>query len=244
VSPLLATLRLDVALQARSRLYVIGLGVAVVMGAMVRYLIPEAHVGRGLAAFYVLGVGGPTFMFGASTLLRAKEEGTLAALRVSGLSTRDYVASKALTLTAFALVESAVVYAIAARGVETRYVALVLGAAVLGLFYTLLGLGLASGYRAITTFLLPTGTVASVLLQLPFLSLVGIGPAWVYYLIPTQAPLLIIQGAFEPLAAWQWAYAAAMSAAMLLGAALFCRARFHRHVRLADARRVHARRLA
>lgn len=236
MSALAQTLRLNVQLQARSRLYAIGVGVAVLMGVMLRYLIPPEYVGRGLAAFYVLGVGGTTFMFGASMLLLEKAEGTLAALRTSRLTTRDYVLAKALTLTGFSLVESAIVYAIAAIGVPTHFGWLVLGATVLGLFYTLVGLALAAGYRAVTTFLLPTGAIVASVLQLPFLSLVSIGPDWLWYLIPTRAPLLLIQGAFEPLETGQWAYALGMSAVMLAGAAYYCRSRFHRHIRLADAR--------
>jgi fluoroquinolone transport system permease protein len=127
-----ATLRLDVRLQARSRLYVIGLFVAVLLGLALRALVPPEHVGRGLAAFYVLGLGGTTFMFGASMLLLERGEGTLAALRTTPLTPRDYVASKVLTLTGFALVESAVVFGLAARDLPPRPGLLVLGALVLG----------------------------------------------------------------------------------------------------------------
>ena len=81
------------------------------------------------------------------------------------------------------------------------------------------------------------GAIVASVLQLPFLSLVSIGPDWLWYLIPTRAPLLLIQGAFEPLETGQWAYALGMSVVMLAGAAFYCRRRFDRHVRLADARR-------
>lgn len=234
MSALRATVRLDIRLQARNQLYTIGVAVAVLMGLMVRFLVPVEHIGRGLAAFYVLGLGGTTFMFGASMLLLERGERTLSALQVTMLSTRDYVLSKALTLTAFAMVESAIVYAISARGVPTSFGLLTLGAAVLGGFYTFLGLGLAAPFKAVTRFLLPTGTLVAMVLQLPFLSLLGVGPAWLWYLIPTQAPLLLLQGAFEPLAPWQWAYALATSAAMLAGSWAYCMHRFRRHVRLPE----------
>ena len=232
---LAATMQLDVKLQARNQLYVIGVFVAVALGLMLRFLIPVEYVGRGLAAFYVMGLGGTTFMFGASMVLLEKGERTLEALRVSMVTTTDYVASKAVTLTGFALVESAIVYAIAARGVETNFGWLLLGALVLGVFYTLLGLGLAAAYDAVTQFLLPTGALVGMILQLSFLSLVGVGPWWLWYLIPTQAPLLLLQAAFEPLEAWQWAYAAGMSTAMLLAAWFFCHRRFRTWIRLPEA---------
>lgn len=230
-----ATVKLDVVLQARSQLYALGLFSAVLLGLMVRFLVPEAHVGRGLAAFYVLGIGGTTFMFGASMLLLECGQRTLEALRTSMITTRDYVSSKVLTLTTFALVESAVVYAIAARGVPTHFGWLLLGLWVLAAFYTLVGVGLASAYDAITAFLLPVGAAVAMVLQLPFLSLLAVGPWWLWYLIPTQAPLLLIQAAFEPLATWQWAYAAGVSVGMLVAAWMWCGARFRVHVRLPEA---------
>jgi fluoroquinolone transport system permease protein len=231
---LLATLRLDVVLQARSQLYGLGVFAAVVFGVLVRFLVPEGHVGRGLAAFYVLGVGGTTFMFGASMLLLERGQRTLEALRTSMVTTRAYVSSKVITLTVFAVVESAVVYAIASRGVATNFGWLLLGALVLGAFYTLVGLGLASAYDTVTSFLLPAGAAVAMVLQLPFLSLLGVDPWWVWYLVPTQAPLLLIQAAFEPIAAWQWAYAMSMSLAMLIVGWAWCRARFRVHVKLPE----------
>lgn len=234
MSRLKATVQLDIKLQARNRLYAIGVFMAAVMGLMVRFLVPEAYVGSGLVAFYVLGLGGTTFMFGASMLLLEKDERTLSALRTSMITTQDYVASKAITLTGFALIESAIVYGIAARGVPTDFGWLLLGAVVLGVFYTLVGLGLASSHTAVTSFLLPSGAFVAMVLQLPFLSLFGLEPWWLWYLIPTQAPLLLLLAAFEPLEAWQWAYAALVSPGMLLGAWWYCRARFRRHIQFPE----------
>lgn len=236
MSRLAATLRLDVRLQARSHLYTIGLFVAVALGLLVRFLIPAEHIGRGLAAFYLLGLGGTTFMYGASMLLLEKGEHTLEALRTSMITTFDYVASKALTLTAFAAIESAIVYAIAARGAETQFLWLFLGMVVLGGFYTLVGLAIAAAYDAVTTFLLPTGAFVAMVLQFPFLSLLNIGPDWLWYAIPTQAPLLLFVAAFEPLAPWQWAYVAGMSIVMLAGAWGFCAHRFRTWIRLPEVR--------
>ena len=40
------------------------------------------------------------------------------------------------------------------------------------------GVGLAAAYDSVTRMLLPTGTLIGMLLQLPFLTLVGVGPEW------------------------------------------------------------------
>ncbi|MCB9745351.1 MAG: hypothetical protein H6740_22425 [Alphaproteobacteria bacterium] len=234
MSALVATMRLDAQLQARNSLYAIGLGVAVLVGLAVRFLVPAEHIGRGLTAFYILALGGTTFMFGASMILLERGERTLEALRVSMITTQDYVLSKVITLTAFSLVESAIVYAISARGVPTSYGLLLLGTLTLGVFYTLFGVGLAAAYDSVTRMLLPTGTLIGMLLQLPFLTLVGVGPEWLWCLIPSQGPLLLILSAFEPLEAWQWAYVAVVNPLILLAAWVFCRRRFTRYVGLPE----------
>lgn len=230
-----ATLLLDTKVQAKSQLYTIGIGVAVLMGLMVRFLVPVEHVGRGFAAFILLGIGGTTYTFGASMLLLEREAGVLSALRVTPLTTRDYLLSKSFTLTTFALVETAIVYGISARGVATWFPALLLGGAVLGVFYSLVGLGLAAGYDVITRFLLPMGATVAMVLQFPFLQLIGIGDWWMWAVVPSTAPLLLIQAAFEPLTTIQWVYALSMSVVMLVGAWAYCTYRFRVHVGLGDA---------
>ncbi|WP_428267876.1 hypothetical protein [Haliangium sp.] len=232
---LVATLRLDVRLQARSKLYGIGVFVAVALGLMARFLVPAEHIGRGLAGFYILGIGSTTYMFGAAMLLLEKSERTLEALRVSMITSRDYVLSKTITLTGFALVESAIVFAISGRGVSASYLLLLAGVAVLGALSTLVGLGLASSYDAVTRFLLPTGAFVASLMQLPVLALIGVGPDWLWHLLPTCGPMLLMVAAFEPIEPWQWAYAASTSVAALLLAWLFCRARFRTFIRFPEA---------
>lgn len=230
-----AAIRLDVRLQARSKLYAIGVGAAVALGLLVRALIPPEHMGRGLAGFYLLAMGGTTFMFGASMVLLERSERTLEALRVTPLRPQTYLLAKAITLTAFALVEGAIVFAIAVQGAPFHPGWLLLGALVLGVLYTLVGLGLVAAYDAVTTFLLPAGVAASIALQLPALSLIGLGPDWLYCPIPSYAPLLLLRGAFEPLPTWQWVYALATSALCLPAAAWWCRRRFAVHLGLGEA---------
>lgn len=227
------TLRLDVKLQARNKLYAIGIFVALLLGITLRELTSLQNVGQGLVAFYVLGLGGTTFMFAASMMLVEKSQHTLQALRVSMLRTETYVASKVVSLSLFAAVESAIVYAIAARGVHTQYLWLLVGFFVLGAFYTLVGLALVAPYRSVTKFLLPSGSFVAMILQLPVLSLVGIGPRWLWWLIPTQAPALLMQAAFEPLETSEWIYATTMSGCMLIAAWYFCIARCSQYTGLA-----------
>ena len=103
MSSLAAALTLDLRLQARSRLYQVGVVVALLMGVAARYFFPAEVVGRLLPALYLLALGGTTYMVGASLVLMERSEGTLRALRASPLTASEYIAAKVLTLTAFAL---------------------------------------------------------------------------------------------------------------------------------------------
>jgi hypothetical protein len=228
-----AALGLDLRLQARSRLYHIGIFVAVVMGLAVRFYVPRPALGRALAVFYLAGIGGTTYMFGAGMVLLEKSERTLAALRVTSLVAPTYLASKVLTLAGFATVEGVIVLVVGAGGPPLSPVPLLAGIAVLGVLYTLIGVGQVASYDSVTSFIFPGVLIVSLVLELPFLYVLGVQPSLPFYLVPTQAPVLLMLGAFEPLRAWQWAYAVGVSVVGIGAAYAFALARFGSHIRLA-----------
>lgn len=219
---LLATLRLDVKLQHKNKLYAIGLGVALLLGLALRFLIPQEWLGRALPAFFQMGLGATTFMFAASMVLLERSERTLQALRVSPLTSALYVHSKLLTLVAFAILESLLIFAFASQGVVINMFYLLLGMAVLGGFYVYLGLILVAPFSSVTKFLLPTGTVAALITQLPALSVLEVGSKYLWWCIPTQAPLLLMRAAFEPISTQEWAYALGVSIVGLIVLGLVC----------------------
>ncbi|MGD8362229.1 MAG: hypothetical protein PVJ04_12455 [Gemmatimonadota bacterium] len=229
-----ATLRLDVRIQARSRLYAIGIAVALVLGLVARYFFDDDHAGRVLASLYLLGVGGTTYIFGASLLLLEKSQGTLQALRATPLTSNAYLGSKAVTLTMFALVESVIIYVIGFPGADVSFWTLVLGVGSLGVAYTLVGMGQVAAHDSVTSFLMPGALIVGGILQLPFLYVLGVGPDGLWYAIPTQGPLLVMLGAFEPMEPWKWMYALGMSAAFVGVSAWWARHRLSRFVGLQD----------
>ena len=82
----------------------------------------------------------------------------------SPLAAREYIVSKALTLSAFALVEAAIVVLVAGRAELESPILLVLGVLVLGACYTLVGVGQVAPYRSVTSFLFPGAVVVSLVL--------------------------------------------------------------------------------
>ncbi len=232
---LAATLRLDVLLQSRSKLYGIGIGVALTLGLVGRFFFADEQAGRVLAAFYLLGVGSTTYVFGASLVLLERTQGTLHALRATPLTSSAYLSSKVITLTGFALVESAIVYAVAFWGVPLNPWPLVFGVASLGVVYTLVGMGQVAAHDSVTSFLMPGALIVGSLLQLPFMYVLGVGPPGLWYAVPTQGPLLLMLGGFEPLGFGQWAYAVGMSGVAIVAATWWARRRFSRYVALQEA---------
>lgn len=227
-----ATLRLDILLQSRNRLYPIGIGVAVLLGALLRALVPPQHLDQGVVLCFALGIGGTTFMFGASMVLLEKTEQTLDVLRTTPLSSDTYLASKTLTLTGFALVESAVIFFVSGAPVPEAPLLLILGVVALGAMSTALGVGLASGHEAITRFLLPDGALVAMLLQLPVLGLLGVGPTWLWWLAPSQPALLWMQDSYRSNALGSILLVSLAALGMVLLCGFFARARLRRHLRL------------
>ena len=229
-----AALLLDVRLQGRHRLYHIGIAMALLVGIASKLAFPPEYLGRLISAFYLVALGGTTYMFGASMVLLEKTERTVDALRTSPLTSREYILSKAITLSSFAAVEALIVLAIAGRNLPVSILPLVSGILVLGLAYTFIGMGQVASLDSVTRFLFPGALLVSLVLQLPFLHILEIEPGFLWYLVPTQAPLLLILGAFEDLARWQWTYAITVSVILLVLSYAYARARFRRHIHLPE----------
>jgi fluoroquinolone transport system permease protein len=157
-----------------------------------------------------------TFYFMGGLLLLEKGEGTLAAQVVTPLRSWEYLASKILTLGLLAVFENLLLTVfIFGTGFKALY--LVLGLALAGVMYTLLGFLVVARYDSINEYLLPS-MLYIMLLSLPVAPYFGLKLPWLVgllYLHPLQAPLVLIQAAFQPLQTWQILYAFIYSALML-----------------------------
>jgi len=234
MSTLFATLKLDVRLQTRSKLYAIGIFVALLMGLAGRYIVHPDYAGRVLAVFYLVGIGSTTYFFAAALVLLEKSEGTLQALRTTPLTSTAYILSKVITLTSFALLESAIVYAVAFVGVPFNPTPMIFGVVFLGVIYTLVGLGQVASHDSVTGFLFPNAVVVTLIMELPMFYVIS-GPDPIWYLIPTHGSLLLMLGATESLALWQWTYAVAVSLVSIVVAFWWAKRRFTRSIGLQES---------
>lgn len=147
------------------------------------------------------------FFFVVGLLYLEKGEGTLSALVVSPMHTREYLLARILTMQLMSLVASAAV-AIFALGMTFNW--LLVGAAVtlFSALFTLLATMIGTRYDNISAFLIPSILITAVL-QVPLLDYFNILPHWLHYLFPTQPFLLLMAWAvgLRELATWEVFYA-------------------------------------
>jgi fluoroquinolone transport system permease protein len=211
-------------------LYHIGIGVALVPGLGARQFLDREVIGFLLPVFFLGALGGTTFMFVAGMVLFEKCERTLDALTVTPLKTRDYLLSKLATLTAFGAVESLIVLLLAYGPADFNAAALLAGILIMGALYTLIGIAQVVRYDSVTEFLMPGAILVSAVLQLPFLHALDIWPSPIWYVVPTQAPLLLMKGAFRPIATWEWFYAIGYSVVGLAASYRLAEGQFTKYI--------------
>lgn len=209
---LLAAMKLDVRVQVRNKLYTIGIVVGVLVAVALSLLAEPQHLRIVLPTLILLVIGGSTLFYVAGLIIFEKDEGTLHAVVVSPLRTSEYLWSKILTLTALATLEALVmiggaliVWQFTAVILWPNLLLLITGIVALGIISTLVGLVGVVRYDKVTDFLLPMAVVA-IVLQLPAFYFFGVIEHPAFLTIPSSAPAMLIQGAYGPLAAWQWAY--------------------------------------
>ncbi len=154
MSRLSATLRLDAQLQARNKVYLIiavaALGLAFALRAL--FTPEQLHFFMPLVA--LSGVSLTTFFLIGVLLLLERGEGTLDVVLVSPLRPAEYLASKLLTVTALAVVESVLITGIA-YGLGFSAPWLVLAVLLRAGLVAGVGVAVVVRYRSITQFLLP-----------------------------------------------------------------------------------------
>ena len=87
---------------------------------------------------------------------------------------------------------------------------------ILNLIYTFLGIGLTVRYKKITDYMIPV-VMIMIILQLPIIYYSKILQSPIFLVIPSGAPVMIIQGAFEELESWEWIYAIGYNIIILAG---------------------------
>lgn len=237
MSRVLNTMKLDATVQIRNNLYAIGIGVGLLVAVIISQLIGAEQLPRAVPVLMLLIVGGTTLLYIAGMIIFEKDEGTINAVIVSPLKTSEYLWSKIITLTALATLESVIMiggaFAISFLFGNTLTLPniplLLLGIIALAVIYTLFGIVMIVRYNKITDFLVPVVVFAAVA-QLPFLHFMGMIEHPLFLVIPTSAPTMLMQGAFQSLTSLEWAYAFGYTAVTVIVLSVWAYRAFHSHI--------------
>jgi fluoroquinolone transport system permease protein len=223
----LSTLLWDIRLQYRNGFYFVSAFVAAVFIVLLRRLtgVDWAQL---WPVILLENLVVNSFYFMAGLVLLENEEGTIEAQVVTPLRQGEYLASKVLSLTILSVFES-LVSVVAVTGPRFNWLLLAGGILVLIAFYGLYGFLVVSRYDSITDFLLPSA-VWVMWFSLPLLYFFDIWRSWVMFLHPLQAPLVLLQAAFEPVPAWQVLYGFGYGLAWVVLTGYLARRAFHRFV--------------
>lgn len=236
MSRLTATTRLDMGVQTRAKLYHVSIGIAVIVGLAIRFLLPEQYIAALMPAFYLATVGGTTYMFVAGMLMFEKSERTLAAQIVSPLTIDEYLLAKTASLLLVVLIEGTIVLLLGVGFSAYNPLPLYAGIILMAIMNTLGGFIQASRYNSVTDFLVPA-TAVLLVTQLPLLLITGISDNPLWYLIPTAAPVLLLQAAFTPemIENWEIVYGVVYSILWIVGLFIWARRAFYTNIILKGA---------
>ncbi len=215
---LFAALQLDARLQLRNRVYLIVALAAFGLAFGLRALFTPEQLHFSMPLVALSGVSLTTFVLVGVLLLLERGEGTLDVVMVSPLRPAEYLASKLVTVSALALVESALIAGIA-YGLGFSFPWLVLAVLLRASLVAAVGVAVGVRYRSITHFLLPVAAL-SVAFDLPILWYLELWPSPVFYLWPTLPSLLLAKAAFLPVDPLQLVYACVYGV-LAVGAAVF-----------------------
>ena len=217
----------DVRLQVRYGFYTV---YAVLTAA---FIIGLQLLGTGLRtdAAVLLIVTDPTvlgFYFIAAIVLFEKEEGVLDALVTSPIGDRGYLLSKVATLSLLAVLASTLV-AVLGHGKASGLRLLVLGVALSASLFVLVGFIAVARYNSVNEYFISAVGWGSVLF-LPVFGYVGLIETPLFYLLPAQPVLLLVEGGFRSLDLWEVVYGVGY---LLVGNAVayvWARRAFRRHI--------------
>ncbi|MBA1336453.1 MAG: hypothetical protein HPY66_2888 [Firmicutes bacterium] len=162
-------------------------------------------------------------------------ESTLDYIIITPLRIREYLISKVITLTSLALLTGTAISAMSPLS-GFNVPLLVTGIALTSVLFILIGFMAVARFRTVNEYMLTSLLYISVFC-LPILDYFGLYRSWVFYLLPTQASLVLIRGAFELPAAWLILYSISYLIICIAAAFPFAYRAFYRFIVLKEGER-------
>ncbi|WP_018931553.1 ABC transporter permease [Gracilibacillus lacisalsi] len=144
------------------------------------------------------------FFFVGGLVLLEKDQSIFNTLFVSPIRIHDYLISKVLSLTILATVSSSIIF-IAVHQLHVDYLPFLIAVMLCSIFFTLLGISLAVRVDNVNMFLY-TSPLFIIIFYLPLLSFFKLTDSLLLHLLPTQAILILLEGAFDSLTVQDYIY--------------------------------------
>lgn len=168
------------------------------------------------------------FYFVGALVLIEKREGVLDALVVTPLGVRGYIVSKAISLTALATLSSTVVVAVV-HSTGVNFALLLAGVTLTASLFVLVGVAAVSQFRTINRYFF-SAVLYGTVLYAPIAGYLGIFETPLYYLLPIQPALVLVEGAFSEPRLATTGYALAYLSLGNVVAYVLARSQFQHHI--------------
>jgi fluoroquinolone transport system permease protein len=202
---LLSLIQLDFILMWRNKIILVA-AIITLLYMVVLQVLPQAFFNMVLTTLIFTDPVMIGFLFIGAMVLFEKNGNTLQAVAVSPVRSVEYLWSKAITLTIVAVL-AGLLMAIAGKGINFNIILFLAAAVFSSLLFVFIGF---VGVSMVKTFnqyfiIIPLFMIPGFL---PFLNYYGITDTLAFYLIPTQAALLLFNAAFqrETIIDAQWIY--------------------------------------
>ena len=189
----LSVLKFDILFQFRHGFYAVYLVVCGLYIGILR-MLPEDIATSLLPVIIFTDPAMLGFIFIGAIVLLEKDERTIQSVFVTPLRLGEYFASRLVSLGIISLVTSLAV-AIAQRGVSFYPHMLIPGVLLTAGFFTLIGFAVAAKVRSFNEFLMGSALVIA-FASLPLLDHFHVVDSPFFYLLPSQASLILIRGSF------------------------------------------------
>ncbi|MBD8497845.1 ABC transporter permease [Paenibacillus arenosi] len=145
------------------------------------------------------------FFFIGGLIMIEKGQHLLDPLFMTPYSPEYYIWSKVLSLSVLSVLSSSIIH-LFTFGFTAHFLSFLFGVWLTSIMFTLLGVGVAAKCTTVNEFF-AVSSLYGVISMVPLLGWLNLWKTPLYLLWPTQASLLIIQSAFEPLHIMEGAYA-------------------------------------
>lgn len=189
----LAAVKLDICLQFKYGIYLV-YGIITFFYILLLSFLPK-NISTFLTPFIIFS--DPSFLgffFLGGLIFFEKDEGTIQSIVITPLKIEEYILSKVVSLTIVALISGFLVSIVNYKSIN--YFILFLAIFLTSTFFTLLGFIAVIKLKSVNEYLLASILYLSIL-GLPILEYFNLYKSNFFYLLPTQASLILFQSAFN-----------------------------------------------